>query len=349
MELEYILNGQGFGGVANTLLQSGFNVNALRPWIGDDGRSYITQIQNGVAKAVPLINATATLRKDEWKLLDTVVVKAAKRRLRAVADLRAAGLEFNIPNGLGKTVLETQAQGDTSDAVITMDGLEDGTGDRPTYDLNNMPLPIISKPFSFSARQIAVSRNGGSPLDLTMAAEAADKVSEMAEKLTIGVASTFTFGGGTLYGYTNYPTRMTQTLTQPNGSNAATTIQQVLAMIQSAMNAYHYGPYMLYYSPSWSRYMNDEYKTYSNDTLLTRLKRIDNIIDVRQLDYLTAYDLVLVQFTEDVVREVIGMDVTTIQWESQGGMKLNFKVMAIMCPQLRADANSRTGIVHGSV
>jgi len=55
-----------------------------------------------------------------------------------------------------------------------------------------------------------------------------------------------------------------------------------------------------------------------------------------------------VQQTSDVIREVVGMDITTVQWEEEGGMRLNFKVMAILVPQLRADFNGNTGIVHGS-
>jgi hypothetical protein len=39
---------------------------------------------------------------------------------------------------------------------------------------------------------------------------------------------------------------------------------------------------------------------------------------------------------------------TTVQWEEQGGLLLNFKIMAIMVPQLRADHNGNTGIVHGT-
>ena len=44
----------------------------------------------------------------------------------------------------------------------------------------------------------------------------------------------------------------------------------------------------------------------------------------------------------------LGADITTVQWESHGGMQINFKVMAIMVPQLRADFTGQTGIVHGS-
>ena len=41
--------------------------------------------------------------------------------------------------------------------------------------------------------------------------------------------------------------------------------------------------------------------------------------------------------------------VLPFQWEGQGGMEVNFKVMAILVPQLRDDFNGNTGIVHGTV
>jgi hypothetical protein len=81
--------------------------------------------------------------------------------------------------------------------------------------------------------------------------------------------------------------------------------------------------------------------------------QIKGILDVRTLDFLqflpgTPYTMLLVQFTPDVVRVVIGLDITTMQWETHGGMQMNFKVMCIMVPQLRADMNGNTGVVHGS-
>jgi len=78
--------------------------------------------------------------------------------------------------------------------------------------------------------------------------------------------------------------------------------------------------------------------------------KINGLQDIRTLDYFTGtYDICLVQMTSDVVREVMGMDIVTLQWETQGGMQINFKTMAIMVPQLRADINGRTGIVYGTV
>lgn len=348
--MDFILNGQANGTVAAKLMQNNFNVHALRPWIGNDGRSYISTVNaKGELEATPLANATATLRKDDWKILDEAIVKAAKPRLRFVADLRAAGLTYNIPNGMGKTVLETETQSDISEADISMDGLRKSNADRPLFELSNLPLPIIHKDFQFSARQIATSRNGGSPLDTTTAELAGRRVAEMAEQLAIGVVDEITYGGGTIYGLVNYTKSMTKVLTTPTGSNGSTTLAEVLAMKKQAQDAYHFGPYMLYVAPAWDQFLDNDFSTSKGDnTLRERLAKIDGIQGIRTLDYMENYDMVLVQMTTDVVREVIGMDITTVQWEEQGGMLLKYKVMAILVPQLRCDQNSKTGIVHGS-
>jgi len=350
--MDFVLNGRANGDVASVLMEHGFDVNCLRPYIGSDGRSYITVNRNNIPTAVPLVNAVASLRKDDWKLLDDAIVKAAKPRLRAVADLRGRGLQFAIPNGMGKTVLETETQSDITEAILSMDGLRKSQEDRPVFELTNLPLPIIHKDFSFSARQVMASRNGGSPLDTTMAELASRRVAEMAEQLLLGVADSYTFGGGTIYGYRNFPYSLPKSLTDPTSESWAPTtlVNEVLDMRYQSQLSFHYGPWMLYCSAAWDIRMDDDYSALKGDlTLRDRLKKIEGIEDVRTLDYLPDYDILLVQMTNDVVREVVGMDITTVQWESQGGMQLNFKVMAILVPQLRADQNGHSGIVHGAV
>ena len=349
--MDLIYNGQAQGSVAATLLGNGFDVAALRPWIGQDGQHYIARNQAGKMVAAPTLTRNATLRKDEWKILDEAVVAAAKDRLRIVADLRSAGLSYNIPNGMAKTVLDTEKQSDITGAIISMDPARKAEGDRPEYELVSLPLPVIHKDFSFNARQIAVSRNGSTPLDTTMAQLAARRVSEEAEKLALGTTGTFSYGGGTIYGLTNFPQRITRSLTHPTQSNwtPAICVDEILAMRQDSMDALHYGPWVLYTSPSWDLYLDADYSaTKGDNTLRDRIKKINGIQDVRTADYLSGYQMLLVQQTSDVIRMVVGMDITTVQWETEGGMKLNFKVMAIMVPQIRADYNGNTGLVHGT-
>ena len=352
--MDYIYNGRATGDVASKMLQCNFDVRSLRPYIGKDGRTYITINQGGELKAVPVENTTATLRQDDWKVLDDAIVKVAKPRLKAVGDLRSSGLTFNIPNGMGKTVLETETMSDITPASVSMDGLRENANDRPVFELTNLPLPIIHKDFSYSARQLMASRNGGSPLDTTTAELAARRVAEEAEKLLIGVstvADQYSFGGGVIYGYTDFPSRLTKTITAPTASgwSGDTFLTEVMAMMQQSRNAYHYGPFVLYVASAWDQYLDDDYKAASDKTIRNRVKEVEGLTDIKTLDYFSGtYDVALVQMTSDVVREVIGMDLTTVEWDTVGGLQKNFKVMAIMVPQLRSDQNSNTGIVHGT-
>lgn len=348
----YIKNGILSGNSADRLLAANGDTNVLRPYIGDDGRTYITQVNNaGIAKAVPLANVNATLRKDDWIILDDAIVKAAQERLRLVADLRGMGLTFTIPQGMGKTVLETETQGDVNDATISMDGLRRGVDDRPEFDLGMLPLPITHKDFQFSTRQILASRNGGSPLDTTMAELSARKVAESIEMLTLGRSSSYSYGGGVIYGLLNFTGTMTQVLTNPTaaGWTGTTFLTEIMQMKAQSVAAMHYGPWMLYVAPNWDIYLDGDFKAASDKTLRERANATTGISDIRTLDFMQNYDVILVQTTSNVVRVIVAMDITTLQWDSDGGMQKNFKVMAIIVPQVRQDFNSNTGIVLGRV
>lgn len=349
----YIKSGVLTGSPADRLLEADGDTNVLRPYIGHDGRTYVTHVTNaGLVQAVPLTNVQATLRKDAWKLLDDAIVKAAQERLRLVADLRGMGLTFKIPQGMGKTVLETETQGDINDAVISMDGLRRGVDDRPEYDLGMLPLPITHKDFQFSARQILASRNSGSALDTTMAELAARKVAESVEMLTLGRVATYTYGGGIIYGLLNFTGTMLQILTTPVGAGVGagvTFLTEVMQMKAQSVAARHYGPWMLYVAPAWDVYLDADFKAESDKTVRERVKSVTGLTDIRTLDFMQNYDVLLVQTTTNVIRVVIGMDITTLQWDTDGGMQKNFKVMCIIVPQVRQDFNSRTGIVLGRV
>lgn len=358
--LDFILNGQahGQGGVASALLDNEMDPYVLRPYRGRDGRAYIVQnVQDKKTgkvgpRSILVQNTgiTAALRKEDWVHLDGAIIKAAKPRLRFVGDLRSAGLTYTIPNGFGKTVLQHESMSDITDAEIAMDPYKETQADRPVFDLTNLPLPIIHKDFWFTTRQIAVSRSGGSPLDTTTAELAARRVAEMAEKLALGVAGSYKYGGGYVYGLTNFPQNMSKSMTLPTDADWApsVTLDEVLAMKEQSQLAYHYGPWTIYNSPQWDKYLDGDYSAAKGqNTLRQRIKMVDGIGDVRTLDYLTGYKMIMVQQTSDVIREVIGMDMMTVQWEPTP-FRVNFKVLCIMVPQLRADINGRNGIVVGT-
>lgn len=367
--IDLILNGQGHGKVASSLLEADFNANLLRPILGKDGRTpfilqpvlneYGMPVMEGQGEArrrkmrmmsVANTGITAAFRKDDWIKMDETILKVSKPRLRFVGDLRGAGLVYNIPEGYGKTVLQYQSMTDITDAEIAMDANRETQADRPSFDLTNLPLPIIHKDFHFSTREIAVSRQGGQGLDLSNAEASARRVSEMAEKLALGKTGTYRYGGGAVYGLTNFPQRMTKVMTPPTdvGWSPETTLDEVLEMKEQSQLQYHYGPWMLYTSSAWDKHLDGDYsKAKGDNTLRDRIKKIDGIAGIRTLDYLgTGYRMVLVQMTSDVIREVIGMEMITVQWEPTP-FRVNFKVLCIMVPQFRVDSDGNGGVVDG--
>lgn len=392
MFTDFVLNGvPNADGVAVDFIQPGtrFETGLLRPYVDletgvkmvtiNTGRSAYDSKTNRfspVYEEVPLnellnkgvnspvANATS-LRKDEWVQLDQVVIRAARQRLRAWADLAAANTYGGF-NGMAKTVLEHETMNDPGEAQVDMDGLSEGRSDSPKFQLEALPLPITHSDFWFSQRRLAISRNSGTPLDTVMAEAAGRRVAESIEKTLIGVTTGLTYGvdtrynrNSTVYGYTNFTNRQTYTsITAPTagGWKPSDTVSNVIAMRELLYDANFYGPFMLYHTADWDQYLDGDYyalatsgMTAPTQTLRQRLNNIEGIQGVRRLDYFTGtFQMVLVQMTADVARAVNGMDITTVQWESQGGMRLNFKVMAIQVPQLRADYNGNCGIAHGT-
>jgi hypothetical protein len=119
-------------------------------------------------------------------------------------------------------------------------------------------------------------------------------------------------------------------------------------MKQALVDDRCYGPYVLYIPSNWELALDDDYKAESDATVRERLLKISGIADVKVADKLTADYPVLVQMTSDVVRMVNGLAVTTVQWDTEGGMQVNFKVMAIQVPQIRHDQTGRCGICVGT-
>jgi len=394
MYIDYILNGQGHGMVAEQLAGCRFDPGLLRPYLDERGRKCVT-VNTGRSKynkaagryepefrkelvsdlvnqgvSIPVANATS-LRKDEWLQLDRVVLTAARARLRAWADLAGANT-FSGFNGMSKLVLEHETMSDPGEAIVDMDALTEGRTDSPKFQLEGLPLPITHSDFWFSARRLAVSRNSGTPLDTTMGEAAGRRVAELVEKTTIGVVTGVIYGDATagvygmtnaggvntapmVHGYINYPNRVSYALiTAPTGANGTTVLSEWLYCRELLYAKNFYGPFMVYVDTSYDRYLDDEFKTASDKSLRQRLLEIDGVAGIRRLDYFTptlagkTASMVWVQMTPDVARAVVGMDITTVQWESVGGMRLNFKVMCIMVPQLRSDFSGNCGILHAT-
>lgn len=383
------LNGQGMGPVGEGLSQIHFDPGMLRPFLAPNGEICVTAnkgfktddngnlvpvratfaIRQLQAKGMnhPLWNMVSnatTMRKEDWIHLDRRLVLSTRKRLTAWSDLEAANPVGGF-NGMSKMTYEYEAMTDPGEAVVDMDAITDGRRDQPQFKLRSVPLPITHSDFSFSERRIAVSRNSGTPVNTTMGEAAGRRVAETIEQTTIGTITGTTYGTqtasyadhdgtSTVYGYTNFTHRVTKTdLTTPTGTNPEAINADVLEMIEVMETNGFYGPYILYHSTPYTRYLNDDYfrtgSTSAVRSVRARLMENGGISSIKRLDYLTSgYQLILVQMDPEVAEAINGMDITTVQWVEKGGLELKFKVMAIKVPLLKAPYNGTAGILHGT-
>ena len=342
---------QSGSSLVNKLLANSFDHNILRPYrVGE--QCFI----NNAAGGDPIKVNDATLRKDEWILLDTAVTKVARERLNFVTDLRNMGLTTDIKNAMGITKIEYQNQSDIGDASVSMDGINKGENDRPVFDLTSIPIPIVSKDFTISARELAASRNSGQPIDSSNAEQGSRKVSETVEKLHLGTYGTYKFAGSNLYGICNFPDRITTTFTDWAASSKTNEqrFADILGFVYSLRAANRYGPIGIYVSGNYVRYLDEDYKANSDITLRERILKVgvDNpstpgkIRFVKALDYLANDTVMVIQLTSDVIQSMNGMNTTVLQWTEQAGMQVNMKIMSIVVPRVRSDYNGSCGILH---
>jgi len=343
----------GQGDVANMIINSWLNVGQLRPYIGKDGRSYITVYNGGDPKSIQSyrtipINVNATLRRDEWKQLDEAILRISETRLGGVRDLISKGLTFNLGNAMGTTVLEWHDVGDAMEADLTMDGVTRSVGDRPDYGTHYLPIPIIHVDYEINARVLAASRSLGNPLDTTSAERAARKVNQKLESMLF-TDTLYSFGGGTIYSYVNHPDRNIGSFDKWTDSSTSSKkiVDTIRDMKQDSINALHYGPWILYVSTDYETVLDDDYdSTTPGTTIRERIMKIDGLTDIKIVDTLPDDTLLLVELNPEVVRLVRGLGIQNVEWTTEGKFINKYKVLTIQVPQIRSDQDGNSGVVH---
>lgn len=361
VNVDLIANGQAQGPVAQLLQTNGkFDFGMKRPFIDDrTGKAYVTIYRGGNPKeksswATIQVNA-GTLRRDEWKQLDAQLMEVKRYRLGGVQDLIDKGLTYQLGNAMGTTVLEWHDVNDPGEAILSMDGITRGPNDRPVYQTNYLPIPIMHMDYQINARELAASRSLGNPLDTTMVERAARRILEKVEDLLF-TDTTFAFGAtddrlrNKIYSYVNFPDRNLVNLSIPWDASAMTPagiLQDVLEMKTAMRAAYYYGDCMLYIPSNYETVLDDDYDTSTpGTTIRERIMKIQGIAGIKTVDRLPDDNVLLVHMSPDVVRLVQGLGLQNVEWNSEGGMVTNYKVMMIAVPQIRSDQNGKCGIVH---
>lgn len=315
-------------------------------------RAHEISVANQQPFNVSTMRTNMMLTEEQWRQIDDSIVRAAQERLVIVDDLRARGLIHPL-GGLGVLESEFRKLSDVAPAEQSMSGATSGERDIPEKDIAIVPIPITHKDFRLEGRFLLSSRRGpGEPIDVSAAEAAARSVAEKMEDVVFG-GGDVVLGGNSILGITNHPDVGTHTVS--TDWDAVTDnndiIADALAMMQVAIDAGYYGPYALYVNGAWGMVLEEDYKAESERTVRQRLLAIEGLNTVRIADRglaAGASEVALIQMTSNVIDLAVGQELTTVDWETEGGMIMHFKVMMAASPRVKSDYSGNSGIVIGS-
>jgi len=295
----------------------------------------------------------ATLRKDEWEMLDARVNEVMRERLTVADDLRGRGLVK--PVSLGTILRVTERLEDFDAAEISFDGDTAPKRDRPSYLRDVIPVPVISKDFQINWRQLEASRNKGEPLDTTAAATAARKVRDAIQDLiTNGYGSgpgagSNSAGGTSIPGLTTATNRVSVTATADWDASGADIIGDVQEMLAAAYAVNLFGPFFMYIPKNYWALIQADYSAQKGDrTFLERILAFSDIASVRPLDALADDNVLMVQMTEDVLDWSEAQAITTVQWD-KNPFVTNFRVLAVGGPHIKSIESSAGSTINGII
>ena len=310
------------------------------------GVTNLAQLRPVLAQNMDPLVTNATLRKDEWEMIDDRVNEVMRERLTIVDDLRGRGLVTKV--GLGTTLRVTERLEDFAAAEVSFDGDTAPQKDKPSFLRDTIPVPVVSKDFQISWRQLEASRTRGEPLDTTAAALAARKVRDRMQDLFV---NGFGHGpaGGSIPGLVNAANRQTISLGTDWDLSGSDIINDVLRMLETAYAVNLFGPFFLYVPKNYWATIQDDYSTAKGDrTFLERILAFSDVETVRPLDTLADDNVIMVQMTEDVIDLSEAQAITTVQWD-KNPFVTNFRVLAVGGPHIKSMETENGTTIHGII
>lgn len=332
------------------------NVNAQRPYIAEDGKSYITVQHNVngemVDEAVAVSNA-ATLRYDEWKQIDDAILEVYQEATPFIEYARRNGLTYSLDNALGTPELGYEVVSDMNGAFITMDGSVRGNDDTVQFDIRYMPIPIIAKNWTLNLRRLAASRKRGEALDVTQLRITAKKIEQFVEDLC--VKGEFTNNGLKLQGLTKFDHRVTGGTGKNRWDASTKTGAQIFADVQAMIHSlkdkgFKSGyTYDLFIPENYEDKLEQDYSSQYQGSIKTRLKEISALGEIVTLPSLPDHEVVMLVRSKDVFELVLGMPLTVLESETLDGYVKHYTVQEITLPRIKCDYNNNCGIVDWAI
>ena len=297
-----------------------------------------------------LLGNSAPVDIDAWRRIDTRAT-TMQRDVLAVFNRMARGSQ--TPIDVGDLVNYFPQVSDSGEVTVSLDGRQTGRSDQAQVKYVGTPVPVIASEARWGWRQMAVNRKGRIAIDTITIENHQRKVAEKLEDMMLNGDAQVVINGLQIYGLRNHPNRNTGNHTfdlnaTATGANWVTAFNSMLQLMVGD-NAYSPVTVFLNYSDWLYASINDFSATKGDQTILQRLRAIENIADIVPASKVPADNIIGVAGVDTGNWGTIlsAMPMTTRPKNRQNTEDdYVFSTMAIAAPQLRTDFTNQMGVVH---
>jgi hypothetical protein len=292
------------------------------------------------------VNAQGALKYDDIKELTDDIVKA--REFEHVGNFyrsfQAASLIKNVP--IGKTLVDYKDMNSFGDAHVSMDAAN-RTMEQTNYDQKLVPLPIFHLDWTIPWRQ-----EGFSYKQADGSQECSFRVMETRDKVLLLGDTSISVNGVPLYGYTNHPATLTETISDWALTANAVKIYEEAVELNRKMfldakisNTRTVGMFVSHdIMPQLKQKTTDQYdKTVEEDLMRLGYRFIDTLQD------LPDGTVLLIEYTPRTSDLIVGSDLIALPWQKNNQLEdMRFTNMASAAPRIKTDRNGVTGVLYAS-
>ena len=295
-------------------------------------------------------NANGTLRHEDFLVIQDKIVEVRRRALNGIADLKAAGLSFNV--ALGEQLVGFENINEFQEAEQEMNPNSYQNNDT-VFTESYVPNPITHQSFQVPWRQQG--------FDYKRSLGMSESVRQVAEKLENTLfngnsAITVNFQGTDfpIYGYTTHPDRGTGTISDwsdtANIESIVPELIEQIGLMWENQGGVSNGSVMVYVANDiWQMFQND-YKAEVSGTIMDRVKQIAQVMDVKPAEKLASTQVVLVEMEARTIELAQASDIITVPHQKTNPMAPQvLTTYAAMVHQIKSDSNGNTGIRHLTV
>lgn len=304
------------------------------------------------SSAEELIGNAGTLRHEDFLTIRERIQETRRHSLIGISDLMAAGLSF--PVDISNQIIGFEKVNVFNPAAQEMNPNKfDDEGTEFTEEFT--PLPITHKSFSIPWRQqgFDYKRSIGLTESTRMVAE---RLEDTLFNGNSSVSVTYNGVQNPIYGYTNHPLRGTGQISDwTNIANRDNIVPEVIEQVSdmwSTQGGIPNGSLVLYVSNSiWNLLQNDYIDGQVSESILSRLKKIAQIKDVKPaLKINVPTTAILVEMSSRTIELAVAADLIAIPHAKTNPMApQKITTYASMVHQIKSGSDNITGIRHLTV